>query len=49
MLPVQADIAELEYEEQPSKTFEMKNEKEVVKGSCDGIEAVKQAIYLALI
>ena len=48
MIPVQAYIAELEYKEQPSKTFKMRNDKEVVKGTCDGIEAMKQAIYLAL-
>lgn len=34
--------------QQPFNTFSMNLEKETVKGNCDGLDAIKQAIYLML-
>ena len=42
------DFAVVEDKEQPSKTFRMNAEKNVVRGSCDDVEALKQAIFLML-
>lgn len=42
------DFAVVEEKEQPSKTFRMNAEKNVVRGSCDDVEALKQAIFLML-
>ena len=41
-------IPDMEYEEQPSYTFRMNLEKEEVKGNCDDLDAVRQAVYLIL-
>ena len=42
------DFAVVEEKEQPSKTFKMNAEKNVVRGTCDDVEALKQAIFLML-
>ncbi|MCQ4727403.1 DUF2634 domain-containing protein [Anaerotignum faecicola] len=36
------------YRREPSKTYRLDIEKESVKGKCDGLEAIKQAVYKAL-
>ena len=49
MLPENnSGFAVVEEKEQPSKTFKMNMEKETVKGTCDNVEALKQAIFLRL-
>ena len=40
-------LENVENKEQPSKTFRI-NEKNVIKGTCDNVEALKQAIFLML-
>ena len=35
-------------EEQASKTYQMHIEKEYIGGTCDGLEAIKQAVYKVL-
>lgn len=39
---------ELEFEEQPSKTYKMHIDEKVINGMCDNLEAMKQAIYKIL-
>ncbi len=39
---------DLEVEEQPSKTYKMHMDKKNMKGYCDGLEAVRQAVYKIL-
>lgn len=42
------EIDDFEMEEEPSKTFKMIREQEVINGYVDEIEAVEQAIYMIL-
>lgn len=42
------EIDDFEMEEEPSKTFKMIREQEVINGYIDEIEAVEQAIYMIL-
>lgn len=45
----QNDIEEdFSIQEQPSKTYRIDIEKEIIEGTCDEIEAIKQAIYCIL-
>ena len=46
MVPNSFNIENVSIEEQPSKTFRMSNDK--IVGTVDGIEAVKQSIYMIL-
>ena len=39
---------ELEIEEEPSKTYQMRTTDDSIKGYVDGIEAVKQSVYAML-
>ena len=41
-------VPDMEYEEQPSHTFAMNMQKEEVKGYCDDLEAMRQAVFLIL-
>lgn len=41
-------LTELEFKEQPSKTYRMHFRDNVISGYCDKLEAVKQAIYKIL-
>lgn len=47
MIPSTAGIlaADFDIKEQASKTYKMDWDNKVIKGSCDGVEAVKQAIF----
>lgn len=44
---VELRIDFIEYIE-PSKTYNIDLEKRIIKGKCDGLEAIKQAVYKAL-
>lgn len=50
MLPVQNDefTREFSYKEEPSKVHKMLFEEKRVIGTCDGLEAVKQAVFKIL-
>lgn len=51
MIPKSEDddlLEEWEEGEEPSFTFAMSKEKNIIRGYCDGLEAVKQAIYCIL-
>lgn len=50
MIPsVESDLnIEFEYEEQPTNTFKLNVEKQIVNGNVDNLEAMKQAIFLIL-
>ena len=47
MIPMQT-LSDAGYETQPSNTFSMNTQQETVKGTCDGMDAIKQAIFLML-
>lgn len=50
MLPTYEDDLrqDFTFEEQPSRTFKLDRERNVIDGYVDGLEAVEQAIYLIL-
>lgn len=50
MIPVVSDdlTKDFEYEELPTKTFKLDHISKTISGFVDGIEAMKQAIYLIL-
>ena len=41
-------LTEIEFEKQPSRTYKMSIDNLIINGFCDGLEAVKQAIYKIL-
>ena len=41
-------IANLEVETQPSKNYKMHIQDNIISGTCDGLEAMKQVIYKIL-
>ena len=41
-------IADLEVETQPSKNYKMHIQDNIISGTCDGLEAMKQVIYKIL-
>jgi hypothetical protein len=41
-------MSDITFEPEPSKTFKMNNEKENIVNTCDGLDAMRQAIYLIL-
>ncbi len=51
MIPNSGEILkrDFELENQPSKTFWINNEKQIIRGYVDELEAVKQAIYKILL
>ncbi len=51
MIPQNSDIdlqQDFDIEEEPTSTFKINTEKQKIIGRCDGLEAVKQAVYLIL-
>ncbi|MEA4972385.1 MAG: DUF2634 domain-containing protein [Candidatus Metalachnospira sp.] len=49
MIPTaNADIEGIKITVQPSKTYALDLERNVIRGYCDGVEAVKQAVYKIL-
>lgn len=51
MIPQNSDIdlqQDFDIEEEPTSTFKISTEKQKIIGRCDGLEAVKQAVYLIL-
>lgn len=41
-------LSEIKYEEQTNRTYCLDREKNIITNFCDGIEAIKQAIYCIL-
>jgi hypothetical protein len=50
MIPITSDDlqADFEYDELTSSTFDLKIDDQIITGNVDGLEAMKQAIYLIL-